>query len=46
MEQGYNHQYLENRMQEYKKVFGSDDYFGTENADLQDFKMRQKPKNV
>ena len=46
MEQGYNYQFLEHRMQEYKEVFGSDDYFGTENADLQDLKMQQKPKNV
>lgn len=46
MENGFNHQFLEKRMQEYKDVFGSDDYFGTENADLKDFKPRQKPKNV
>ena len=46
MEYGYNFEFLEERMKEYKQVFGSDDYFGTENEDVQDFKIRQKPRNV
>lgn len=46
MEYGYNYKFLEDRMKEFKEVFGSDDYFGNENEDVQDFKIRQKPKNV
>ena len=40
MEQGYKSQFLEKTMQDYKDIFGTDDYFDAENADLKNFKMQ------